>query len=136
MFIHKTKNNQKYVIALKNIPKNTILFSEEIKFMVDRKRQNWYEELIKYELENNYEQFMDLVPYNKDKYCITDGIFKQTNNKFDLQLCYNKIIRNAFNVNIDNKQHVTVLYKGRLLNHSCDPNVLFKVTKHKRKQYM
>ncbi len=47
-----------------------------------------------------------------------------TKQEFDLY--YNKIIRNAFNVKIEDKNYATILYRGRQFNHSCDPNVKFR----------
>jgi len=142
MFVVKNINNCRSVIASKNIANGTIFFEEEIKYMVDKKIENWYELLIEYELENNNDNFYDLVPHESDNNCINDAVYlsnkvtKLIKTKTQLQLIYNKIIRNAFNVKIGNKQYATVLYKGRLFNHSCSPNVLFEVVKHNNKNYM
>lgn len=127
MFIIKPINNQKCVIAKQDIKKDTILFFEQIKFYVDKNKKDWYEQLLLYELEHNYNLFIDLAPHQNDKYIIKDGIFeKKYDITFDKNLFYNKIIRNAFNIKIDGKNCATVLYKGRLFNHSCIPNIKFK----------
>ena len=144
MFTIQHKSDHRFVIASKNIPKDTILFDEEIKYMIDKKIDNWYEQLIEYELTTNGDIFLDLVPHKNDNNCINDGIFFKLSDtvstklkiKSDLQLMYNKIIRNAFNVKINNKQYATILYRGRLFNHSCCPNVLFKLVQNKNKNYM
>jgi len=139
MFVVKSINNCRSVIATKNIKNGTVLFTEEISFMVDKKIDNWYELLIEHELKNNNDIFFDLVPHETDCYCFSDAVY--SSNKIKLmgknpQLVYNKIIRNAFNVKIGNKIYATILYKGRLFNHSCVPNVLFDVIKKNGKTYM
>jgi hypothetical protein len=130
-----SENDFRSCIALKDIPKDTIIFKEQINFIIDKQQENWYEELLLYELENNYEKFLDLVPLKHDKYIIDDGIFtkmsdykkiKRNITKQELDLYYNKIIRNAFNVNISDRNYATILYRGRQFNHSCDPNVKFR----------
>jgi hypothetical protein len=139
MFTIQNKDNYRIVIATKNILKDTVLFDEEIKYMIDKKVDNWYELLIEYELTNNSDIFLDLVPHINDRSCICDGVFNKisaTIIKPDLQLMYNKIIRNAFNVKLNNKQYATILYRGRMFNHSCCPNVLFKLVRNKNKYYM
>jgi hypothetical protein len=137
--ITKNNFNQRSCIAIKDIKKNTILFCEEIKNIVDKNENLWYEKILFYELQNNYEQFLDLMPVEFDKYIIKDGIFTkkyECNKKEILDLYYNKIIRNAFNVKINGINYATILYKGRLFNHSCDPNVKFNIVCDKNKYYM
>ena len=136
-------NNIRSVVALQNIPKNTVLFEEKINLIVNRNDVNWYEQIIKYELMNNYEIFLDLEPTQCDKYTINDGIFNTNYKKIttkhtanDLTIFYNKIIRNAFSVVINNVNYCTILYTGRMLNHSCKPTVLFKFEKKDKGMYM
>lgn len=141
MYEMKNNNNQRSIIATKNIAKNTTLFCEEINFIVDKKEDYWYEKLLTYELNNNLELFLDLQPLTRDKYIIKDGIFIKDykinkNKKETLDLYYNKIIRNAFNVDYNGKSYATILYKGRLFNHSCEPNVKFELIENKNKLYM
>jgi hypothetical protein len=141
MFKLVSNNGLRSIIAIKDIEKNTTLFSEEINFYADKDKFDWYEDLLWYELNNNYDKFLDLVPTQKDQYIISDGIFKKKyhqilNENLDLNILYNKIIRNAFNVRIKNKSYATILYKGRKFNHSCEPNVQFKLNEINNKLYM
>lgn len=143
MYKIEHNDNQRYIIATKNLNKNTVLFYEEIKFIVDKKEDYWYEQLLFYELNNNTEKFLDLMPLVSDKFTIKDGVFMKNynmitnkNKKETLDLYYNKIIRNAFNVEINKKSCATILYKGRLFNHSCEPNVKFEIITNKNKLYM
>jgi hypothetical protein len=143
MYKIKHDNNQRCIIAFKNIKKNTTLFCEEIKFIVDKKEDYWYEKLLFHEISNNFNEFLDLMPQMTDKFIIKDGVFLKNysmitnkNKKETLDLYYNKIIRNAFNIEIDNKSYATILYKGRLFNHSCEPNVKFEIITVKNKMYM
>lgn len=134
--MNNIKQQSRKMIATNNIPKNTILFEEEIKFMIDRSYDNWYIQLMEYELNTNYEKFIDLFPHSYDKYIISDIIYQKHSTNIDPVLAYNKIIRNAFNVHIDNKHYAAILYKGRMFNHSCCPNVLFEIVKKNDKLYM
>lgn len=132
-----SQNDLRSCIAIKNIPRDSIIFRERVNFIVDKEKDYWYEELMMYELENNCEKFLDLVPLKHDKFIINDGIFKKiSKNKIDLDLFYNKIIRNAFNIKIDEKNYATVLYRGRQFNHSCDPNIKFRFVLDDGNMYM
>jgi hypothetical protein len=140
MFSIKINGEQRRIVATQNIEKNTDLFYEEIKFCINRNTDLWYEELILYELKYNKDKFEDLLPKSFDKHIIHDGIFLENYKNIipnitndDLTLYYNKIIRNAFNIN---KNKAVILYKGRMFNHSCNPNVYFDVVTKKNKQYM
>jgi len=132
----KDKIYGKGIYATRDIEKNTIIYKEKIKFMIEKENKMWFEEILFFELNNNYEKFLSLVPDKLDKYCFSDIIFKKdysflniNNSKLKnfLILCYNKIIRNAFNVFYNNINYVTILYNGRNFNHSCIPNVSFKL---------
>lgn len=141
MFKIKTFGKQRSVIALNIIPKDTILFEEEVAFCVNKNSDKWYEDILMYELAHNKDKFEDLMPKSFDKYIITDGIFTRDCKRIidpditeeDLTLYYNKIIRNAFKVN---KTKASILYKGRMFNHSCVPNVQFETITKKNKMFM
>ena len=131
----------KCVIALSDIPENTLLMEDNIDFYINKNKDLWYEEIIYYELKNNRWKFEDLVPNCFDNNIFTDPIFTknyksidESINHKDLILYYNKIIRNAFK--IDDKNNAAILYNGRLFNHSCVPNVKFSLEKSKNKYVM
>lgn len=135
-------NNIRSVKAIVNIPKNTVLFDEKIKCLTNKTHEDWYEQIMMYELKNNYELFMDLEPKQRDIHIINDGVFLKNYKKItvksfddDLTLYYNKIIRNAFNIKINNENYCAILYNGRMFNHSCKPNVSFKFEKRGKDMY-
>ena len=133
------------IYAIRDIEENTIIYKDKISFIIEKENKYWYDEIIHYELTNNYEKFMSLVPESIDKYSFSDvdfiknysflNIHKSKLNNF-LILCYNKVIRNAFNVYYNNKNYATILYNGRKFNHSCVPNISFKLLIENKSLFM
>ncbi len=134
--IMKNKEYGSGVYAIRDIEENTVIYKEKISFMSNKEDKYWYDDIIFYELSNNYEKFMTLVPLTLDKQCFRDVSFRNNYNFLNISkskindfliLCYNKVIRNAFNVYYNNSNFATILYNGRKFNHSCSPNISFKL---------
>lgn len=138
-----TASGQRRNVALRHIKSGEIVLREPIEYYVNRKKTAWVETLINHELANNEAAFMDLMPQCHDQYTATNitvnisanvantgkrGVKHDTTRcTQELALFYYKIVRNAFNVKIDGESYAAILYAGRLFNHSCVPNIKFRV---------
>ena len=136
------------IFAIDNIPINTIIIKEIPLIYDNLNKTNYKDYLNESSLEQygkllltilqseNKTKFLNLVPIEYDEYIINYSKIQNIHTKYfsDIDpkvfcLYYSKILRNAFYFH---NNIPSILFFGTLLNHSCEPNVLF----YPKKEYI
>ena len=123
----------KGLVATQDIPQGTVILVEQPYFtnneyIINKEMQMW--RFIELALEKDADFFMSLTPHNlDDKYvnmflhCPIISLKQKYSNK-KLNLLRHKYLCNVF----DYKNNGGILKQGTYFNHSCLPNVIYKVS--------
>lgn len=132
-------NYGRHVIATENIEKDTIILIESPSIICEDMYDCIYK--LSTECHDQTENFLKMVPHEIDKYTISySEIYDDVQSlpeymkeyflnmdKIKLRIMATKFYRNGFNYINRHGGPNAILFVGNILNHSCDPNIVYNI---------